>query len=58
MMNLTEEELGRGSFGSTVKTRFKGDTITMKKIIGNIGDETGKMFRKTHKYWKVSITLI
>ena len=44
MMNLKEEELGPGSFGSTVKVRFKGDTVTMKEIIENRCDETGKHF--------------
>ena len=38
------EELGRGSFGSTVKARFKEDTVTIKEIIGNRCDDTGKNF--------------
>ena len=41
---IKEEELGRGLFGSTVKARFKGDTVTMKEIIGKKCDETGKSF--------------
>ena len=52
-----EEELVHGSFGSTVKARFKGDTVTTKEIIGNRCDETGMLWKK-QKYWKVSITLI
>ena len=32
--------------------------LPWKKIIGNKCDETGKIFWKRHKYWKVSITLI
>ena len=44
MMNLKEEELGRGLFGSIVKARFKGDTVTVKEIIGNRCDETDKNF--------------
>ena len=49
MMNLKEEELGRDSFGSTVKVRFKGDTVTMKKIIGSRCGDTGKHFLKEAK---------
>ena len=41
---IKEEELGRGLFGSTVKARFKGDTVTMKEIIGNRCDQTEKNF--------------
>ena len=44
MMNHQGEQLGRGSFGSTVKAGFKGDTVTMKKIIGNRCDDTRKIF--------------
>ena len=42
--NHQGEQLGRGSFGSTVKAGFKGDTVTMKKIIGNRCDDTRKNF--------------
>ena len=31
-------------FGSTVKTGFKGDTVTMKEITGSRCDKTGKNF--------------
>ena len=41
---IKEEELGRGLFGSTVKARFKGDTVTMKEIIGNRCYQTEKNF--------------
>ena len=41
---IKEEELGRGLFGSTVKASFKGDTVTMKEIIGNRCDQTEKNF--------------
>ena len=41
---IKEEELGRGLFGSTVKARFEGDTVTMKEIIGNRCDQTEKNF--------------
>ena len=41
---IKEEELGRGLFGSTVKARFKGDTVTMKEIIENRCDQTEKNF--------------
>ena len=30
---IKEEELGRGSFGSTDKAHFKGDTIAIKEFI-------------------------
>ena len=30
---IREEELGRGSFGSTEKARFKGDTVAIKEFI-------------------------
>ena len=43
MMNLKEEKLARGSFGYTVKAGFKGDTVTMKEIIGSRCDKTGKI---------------
>ena len=41
-----ESQGGRtsGSFGSTNKARFKGDTVAIKEIIGNKWDETGKTF--------------
>ena len=55
-----ESHWGRtdGSFGSTAKARFKGDTVAIKEIIGNKWEETGKTFWKRQKYWKVSVTLI
>ena len=31
-------------FGYTVKAGFKGDTVTMKEIIGSRCDKTGKNF--------------
>ena len=46
---VKEEKIGRGSFVSTVKARFKGDTVTMKEIIGKKCDETGKSFWKRQK---------
>ena len=58
MMNLKKEELGRGSFGSTAKARFKGETVTMKKNYWKQMWWNGEIFWKRHKYWKVSITLI
>ena len=30
---IREEELGRGSFGSTERARFKGDTVVIKEFI-------------------------
>ena len=41
-----EEELGHGSFGSTVKARFKGDTVTTKEIIGTDVTKRGKCFER------------
>ena len=44
MMNHQRRRTRPWFVGSTVKARFKGDTVTMKKIIGNKCDETWKMF--------------
>ena len=41
---VREEEPGRGSFGSTYKARFKGDTVPIKEFIRNKWDETGRKF--------------
>ena len=43
------EELGHGSFGSTYKARFKGDTVAMKEFIRSKWDETGKKKLKESK---------
>ena len=32
---IKEEELGRGSFCSTYKARFKGDAVAIKEFIRN-----------------------
>ena len=53
MKNICErrllEELGRGSFGSTYKRRFKGETVAIKEFIRSKWDETGKIFLKEAK---------
>ena len=43
------EELGRGSFGSTYKVRFKGDTVAIKEFIRSKWNETRENFLKESK---------
>ena len=43
------EELGRSSFGSTYKARFKGDAVAIKEFIRRKWDETGEKNLKEAK---------
>ena len=46
------EELGRGSFGSTYKARFKGNTVAIIEFIWSKLDETGKNFERSKNIGK------
>ena len=46
---VKEEEVGRGSFEFTYKTRFEGDTAVIEEFIKNIWDKTGRKFLKEAK---------
>ena len=49
---VEEEEIGRGSFASTYKACFKGETVAIKEFIRNKLDKTRKIFLKQSKILK------